>query len=197
MTTVRNKKVAAAVGIAAAAAAVIALGAGTYAAFSATQAGPTATVAAGTLQFGDFANANISVTELSPGESSSLQVLTFRNGGTETGKLTLKLKAITDVEDGCRGDEALFDDGPCVASPTSGDLSGKLRVTISDGGGNTLYDNRPVRDLLSASTSPVTVAAQSNADLRFVFTFPNGDGNDNAAQGDRADITTEARLDQA
>jgi predicted ribosomally synthesized peptide with SipW-like signal peptide len=98
----KNKKVAAGIGVAAAAAAVLALGAGTYAAFSDTETAPDATFAAGTLNLtvgAPVAAPPVVWTNLAPGSTQTVTVQ-VDNAGTVDGNLSASFTA-TGTENGC------------------------------------------------------------------------------------------------
>lgn len=125
-----NKKKAAAIGVAAIAAATLALGAGTYAAFSDTETGPEATFAAGTLDLTVGGVATTSPTSLTNVAPGSVIPLTFQvdNVGSIDGTLSLGLSLISSAENGCAEPES---QGPNAADTTcdgAGELPANLEV---------------------------------------------------------------------
>lgn len=190
----KNKKVTAGVGIVAATGAVIALGAGTFAAFSASADGPTTTVAAGVLEFGASQFEPADLGPLAPGESATTE-LTYTNGGSIAGDMTVGISEIVDIENGCNGDEP-DSDSDCNASGAEGDLSGKLDLVATDITNNTEVYSGPLTDV-DGSTAPVEVGPGESVTFELEFTFTEGGDSDNAAQGDSVQLTTEARLEQA
>lgn len=194
-TVLKNKKVVAGVGIAAAAAAVLAIGAGTFAAYSATEDGPTTTIAAGTLKFGKTLPGNINIDPLAPNESVT-KTFSYTNAGTEPGKFTLSFTGVTEKDHGCEGDEVKTDSG-CKGNG-NGDLFNKLNVMVKGGNGDVLYGNQKASNLRTETTGGnFVIEPGKTRNIEITFTFPNGDFTDNQAQGDTADIATEVQLVQA
>ncbi|GAA3246429.1 hypothetical protein GCM10017691_54510 [Pseudonocardia petroleophila] len=98
----KNKKVAAGIGVAAVAAAAIALGAGTYAAFSDTEQAPNATFAAGTLNLTVGAPTPatpVVISNLKPGDLQNFSI-EVDNTGTVDGNLTASY-TVSGTENGC------------------------------------------------------------------------------------------------
>lgn len=168
----KNKKVAAGIGVAAAAAAVLALGAGTYAAFSDTENVPETTLAAGTL---DLTVGGPSVTtsgadlrDLAPGESITV-AYTVDNAGTIDGNLFLRFTT-SGAENGCAEPETPTPDATCDGA---GELLNQLDVTVDDRalGKVVNYDNQdhPL-GALAANPAPRT--------YQVTFTVPTSAGNE-------------------
>jgi predicted ribosomally synthesized peptide with SipW-like signal peptide len=176
----KNKKVAAGIGVAAAAAAVLALGAGTYAAFSDTEAGPGGTLAAGTLTLDVTSNAEattevFSAENIAPGYTSSPRVVTIANTGTVNG--TLSATATVTENTGGDLDDQLLASGNCTGS------------TVVN------FTNLPVRGLGSGFNG-LPLPAGATTVCTFSFTFPDRPDN-NLAQGDKVEIASTFTLTQA
>ncbi|MBW0117376.1 TasA family protein [Pseudonocardia abyssalis] len=174
----KNKKLAAGIGVAAVAAAAIALGAGTYAAFTDTEAGPGGTLAAGTLNLDVTTNGSstielFSADNIAPGYVSPARTFTIKNSGTINGVLN----GSSTVTENTGGDldSQLFVSGSCTGTPT--------------------FNNVPVTALATTfSNVPLNAGASANCSL--VFSFPDA-LNNNLAQGDKVVITSTLNLTQA
>ena len=179
--------------VAAIAAAAIALGGGTYAFFSSTGTDKTTTASAGTLQLNDTWEGNFTLSNLAPGSAAQQNKVTLTNGGTLDGNLSF-LTTIANHEDGCTGDESVYD-STCTPGP-DGELSQKLFVTVKKDGVE-VYSG-PVSGLPGALATPVKVPAGQTVVYTFDYFFPDsGSATDNAAQGDSATITAKATLKQS
>lgn len=175
----KNKKVAAGIGVAAAAAAVLAVGAGTYAAFTDTEAGPGGTLAAGTLSL-DVASSPAATTEvfsagdIAPGYTSGPRTVTVRNSGTVDGTLSATAT---------------------VGENLGGDLDSQLRVSGNCTDSAVGFADQPV-SILATGFSGVSLPAGESTTCTFTFAFPHrADNND--AQGDTVSINSTFTLTQA
>lgn len=183
--------------IAAVGAAAIALGAGTFAAFSDTKAGPITNATAGTVVLTEgLSNSEaLAMANLVPGDTTAgSKTLSYTNGGSAPATLTLAL-AVADIENGCNGDE-LSVDSDCTTTTSGGDLSRLLKVTVTKkvngGDSQSVYPTGPVSGLpLSDGTS---VDPGEKVEYTFKYSFPDSGPSDNAAQGDKTTVTTTATL---
>ena len=167
----KNKKVAAGIGVAAAAAAVLALGAGTYAAFSDTEVAPDATFAAGTLNLtvgAPAATPPVLWTNLAPGSSQTVTV-SVDNVGTVDGKLKASFAA-TGTENGCAepetDDETTCDDGSELLEQAQLWYGGAQVGTLGGGpfGPFDLF-NLPATDAPATVTFEVRVPASAENEI--------------------------------
>ena len=173
----KNKKLAAGIGVAAVAAAAIALGAGTYAAFTDTEAGPGGTLAAGTLNLDVTSNPAgtlqlFSASNIAPGYDSGDLVFTLTNTGSINGTVTGN-GDVTE-NDGGNLDQQLLVSGNCPDTPTQ-------------------FVNQPVSILTTGFNAQIN--AGRSVVCTFRFTFPHrADNND--AQGDSVTITSSFEMTQ-
>jgi spore coat-associated protein N len=180
----KNKKAAAGIGVAAAAAAVLALSAGTYAAFSDTEKAD-ATFATGTLdlRLGGSADAGpIQIGPVYPGWTGSHE-FTVDNVGTVDGNLSVKLVNVTGDDNGCNDAEAA-DDG-C----TSGDLARAIQVYYGTQHLGSIAD-------LNGQASPAGVLAANAPATGYELTFEVPSDTGNEIQSDRVTATIEVTLEQ-
>jgi predicted ribosomally synthesized peptide with SipW-like signal peptide len=189
----KNKKVTVGIGIAAAAAALIALGGGTYAAFSDTETGPGGTLAAGTLdlEVGSTPTTTplFTATGIAPGYTSGDYTITYKNAGTIDGTLSLAL-GVANAENLCVEPEVGLDSS---CGPTEGELGQALVITVNGPGG--LNYTGPLNGLAGGPTPFGTVAAGQSAQYTVSYTLPVGVGNE--VQSDGVAVTTTATLNQA
>jgi spore coat-associated protein N len=179
----RNKKKATAIGIAAAAVAAIAIGGGTYAAFTSTATGPSGTLAAGTIQLDVTTTPSgavplFSATNIAPGYvSPSPMSVTVKNSGTLDGKLSAIIGVTPNTGGGLQ--KYLTVQGDCTY-PTG-------HITIPA----TLVTNIP------SAINAVPLGAGQTFSCNFTFAFPDNVTDQNDAQGDKVDFTSTFRLKQA
>lgn len=176
-----NKKATAGIGVVAAAAAVLALGAGTYAAFTDTE-NAQATFAAGTLDLtigGTGEAGQITFENLAPGQTIEHQV-SVGNAGTVNGVLSFSATFTeTDVE--CVEPEQEVDG--CGA-----DLANAITVGVAG-------HKVPLSQLQGISMGDIPLAAQSEESYTLTFTVDPLAGNEIMADSVVVDIA--ATLDQA
>ncbi len=159
----KNKKLAAGIGVAAAAAAVLAVGAGTYASFTDTEALPNTTFAAGSLNLeigGTITAEPFKYADLKPGDVRN-ETLTIDNTGTIDGKLTFTFSVSgaegscvepeTDVEKPC-------DNGSELTEALLVSVAGQKAVPLSQVGTSFGPQNLP------ATGGPITVPIQVTVD---------------------------------
>lgn len=173
----KNKKLAAGIGVAAVAAAAVALGAGTYAAFTDTEAGPGGTLAAGTLNLDVSSNPAgtlqlFSASNIAPGYDSGPLVFTLTNTGSINGTVTGN--GVVSENAGGNLDEQLLVSGSCPGTPSQ-------------------FTDRTV-DILTTGFNAQIDAGQSVV-CTFRFTFPDRPDN-NDAQGDSVTITSSFSMTQ-
>lgn len=175
----RNKKAAAGIGVAALAVAAIALGTGTYAAFQDQKVGPSGTLAAGTLTLDVTTNPAgqtplFSATNIAPGYvSPSPMSLTVKNSGSLPGKLNTSIT---------------------VTPNAGGALQNYLKVSGDCGGSP--FTGVPILSIPSVINN-VPLASNQSYTCNFTFAFPDNGGNQNDAQGDKVDFTSNFTLTQA
>ncbi|WP_219414364.1 TasA family protein [Pseudonocardia nigra] len=180
-----NKKAAAGIGVAAVAAAVVALGAGTYAAFTDTE-DTQATFAAGSLdlEVGGFGDAGtLQFADLAPGWSEE-HVVSIDNVGTIDGVLKFTVD-VTGSDNTCTEPEET--DGRCS---TNGDLAEAITVSVPGAGTYTLAQ------LDDEGLGGIPLAAEGGAQS-YTLTFAIPDTVGNEIQSDSAVVAIEAILEQA
>lgn len=159
----KNKKVAAGIGVAAAAAAVLALGAGTYAAFSDTETVPNTTFAAGSLNLvvgGSVTTAPFAYNDLKPGSVID-ESISVDNAGTLDGKLTFAIN-VSGAENTCVEPETDREPGCSAAS----ELTSALLVSVNNAPAVPLSSFPASFDAstLPAAGDPVTVPIRFTVD---------------------------------
>jgi spore coat-associated protein N len=188
---VKNRKIAAGVGVAAVAAAALALGAGTYASFSDAETGPGGTLAAGTLDLTFDSTPTttplFTASDIAPGYQSETYTLTYRNVGSLPGNLALSL-AVTNLENGCNGPESVVD-STCGAN--DGELGGALLIAVSGPGIN--Y-NGTLNNFAGGPSNVGAVPAGGTAVYSVSYSLPQSTGNE--VQSDSAVVTSSAVLSQ-
>ncbi|MGH3872149.1 MAG: TasA family protein [Pseudonocardiaceae bacterium] len=193
MSIQTKKKSTVGIAIAAVGAAAITLGAGTFAFFSSTVAGPDTTAAAGTVVLTGTNTGSFNLTGLVPGGASTTNTLSYTVGGSGT-SLSLAL-AVTSTENGCNGDELTYD-ADCASLASGGDLSGLLRVavtkSVNDGAAAPVYSGAVSG--LPAINNTSGLAVGNTVVYTFVYSFPDGGAGDNAAQGDGSSVAATATL---
>jgi len=186
----KNKKAAAGIGVVAAAAAVLALGAGTYAAFTDTEQ-TQATFASGTLDLRIGATgeaANLKFQGIYPGWSEE-RTITVANAGTVNGLLTLSA-TLTGDENGCKEPEREDATVPC--SDGAGNLAESIEVSVN--GGSPV----PLTSLAELANSVVNeeIAAGREISVKLTFLVDQEDVG-NEIQSDTLDVILNATLEQA
>ncbi|MGD9986478.1 TasA family protein [Pseudonocardia sp.] len=187
----RNKKVAAGIGVAAIACAAIAIGSGTYAAFSDTKAGPGGTLAAGTLSLsvgGSVQTPTVDLSKIKPGDTVHATV-TVQNTGSINGNLTATY-SLTGSENGCTAAETNpLNNLPACTSGSNGDLVGALELKVNGasvpnpGAGNGSVNVGPLNPSGTATTYDVEITLPQSTDSR--------------VQSDTASLTSTLTLTQA
>lgn len=182
------------IGIAALAVAALAIGLGTYAAFTDDEAGPGGTTAAGTLDLtvGStntsqlFGQANIA-----PGFSRQIGI-TLRNAGSLPGTLTSRLTAST-ADMSCTEPEQEAEGGSCAAA---GNLQDQMTVqVVSAPGVSTPQSAVPWKTFVANGLPPAgTLAAGGDATYQLLFALPAS--ADNKVQGDSVTLTSAFTLAQ-
>jgi spore coat-associated protein N len=185
-----NKKAAAGIGVVAAAAAVLALGAGTYAAFTDTEQ-TDATFAAGTLDLtigtsGEAANLNF--TGIYPGWEQQ-RTITIGNSGTIAGVLSLTATTVGD-ENGCQEPEQ--EQGVQDGCREGGNLADAIEVSVNGGGAV------PLAALAQTANgvNDVTIGAGASVSVTLTFSVDEIEVG-NEIQSDELDVTLVGTLDQA
>jgi spore coat-associated protein N len=190
----RNKKKATAIGIAAAAIAAIAIGGGTYAAFSDTETGPTGTLAAGTINLtvgGSITPASLDLSKLKPGDSFDATI-TVKNDGNLTGTLFGDY-SLTGSEGGCTAAEINPANYPNSVAPTCdangpGNLISALVVTV---GGQAVS---PLAPGSAAGVQQFDLAPGASQSYAIHVSLPASTGNE--VQSDTASLTSKLTLKQ-
>lgn len=150
------------------------------------------TAAAGTLTLGQAVSGSFNLSGFVPGVVTQQNSLTLTTGGSVSGNATFAT-TVVDTEDGCNGDEALVDDCPA----NTGDLSGKLQVTVTRSGfaPGQVYTGSVAGLVGSTNLNVANVPAGTGVTYTFVYNLPDSNTNvDNAVQGDSAVVTTTATL---
>ncbi|QJY46354.1 TasA family protein [Pseudonocardia broussonetiae] len=178
----KNKKLAAGIGVAAVAAAAVALGAGTYAAFTDTAEGPGGTLAAGTLSLDVTTNPSgtttlFSASNIAPGYTSGPRTFIVENTGSIDGVLS------------------------GTFTVTGGQqLAEQIQVTGSCDRGIGAFPALPLSQLPAASAgfSGIDVGDQESLTCTFNFEFRNLDAAvNNTAQGQSVVVGSSFTLNQA
>ena len=176
----KNKKVAAGIGVAAAAAAVLALGAGTYAAFTDTESGPGGTFAAGTLDLvvtsAPTTTPIFNATDITPGYASAPYTLSYRNAGSIPGNLSLSL-GVTNAENDCTEPEGLVDN---TCTGTAGELGGALLITVTGPG---ITYSGSIDGLAGGPTPVGALAPGATAQYQVSYSLPQDTGNQVQSDG--------------
>jgi predicted ribosomally synthesized peptide with SipW-like signal peptide len=170
------------IGVAVAAAAAVAIGGGTYAAFTDSRTGPSGTLSSGTLTLDVRTNPSntatlLDATNIVPGQTLPPKVLIVENKGSIDGTLTItgtldthggQLQDQLTVAYNCTGDDPAH--GPYVASGVA--LAGLFPIT------------------------GIPMSAGERVTCNFRFTLPErADNND--VQGDRVTVASTFTLTQA
>jgi spore coat-associated protein N len=187
MTHQLKRRSAAATGIAAVAA--IALGSGTYAAFTATQAGPGGTLTAGTLtlDMGGFDTTEVFDSDIVPGQVVH-RTVTATNTGSIAGSLSEQF-TVTGKENGCTTSETAA--GGCSARDGNLQEPDQLQVSL-DG-----VHYEPVSRMAQPGwLPPIPLAAHASVTQQFYFKLPDNNHN-NRVQSDKLRIQSIATLNQA
>lgn len=189
MTTLSPTRRAIGGGVAALAVAALALGGGTYATFSSTHAGPSGTLAAGTLtvDVGGFATTDLFNATISPGQVVQRPV-TITNTGGISGRLTEQYVMIGN-ENGCNPGETAA--GGCSAG--GGNLQESDQLQVSRDG--TTYT--PVNAMTAPNwMPPATLAPGGSVTQQFWFKLPDNAHN-NRVQSDLLRIQSIVTLTQS
>ncbi|WP_433504366.1 TasA family protein [Pseudonocardia halophobica] len=179
----KNKKAAIGIGVAALAVAGLALGTGTYAAFTDTKAGPGGTLAAGTLALNVSTSPTAAATlfnesNLYPGKPIEEKTVTVQNSGTINGKLT----------------------GSLTVDTHDGQLQDQMTVQVKCGGGSysspiTVAAATAAAQNFINSGTPIALNAGQSETCSFKFALPHNATND--VQGDSITISSNLTLTQA
>jgi spore coat-associated protein N len=195
MSILQNTRFRIGAGVAAVVLAVAAISAGTYAAFTDTEAGPGGTIASGTLDLEVGAAPGtvslFSASNIKPGFS---QDVTFRvtNSGSVPGTLSSTL-LMTGADVTCTEPEREAEGGSCAAV---GDLQEQMTVAVVAGPGGPVAA-APVGLFVSTGLpSPGTLAAGATETYTLRFALPDLTTN-NRVQGDSVTITSTFNLVQA
>lgn len=157
------------------------LGAGTFAAFSDTETSSDNTFTAGTLDLkvnGGDVDVNLSIGNLKPGDSGTLQTLKLNNSGTLPGNLTAKV-TIAGVADTCDSEPEETDDSDCSSADADGDLIDELTLKID---GQTVTNGQTI-------TLATPLAANGEIDVAFEYAVNNTAGNEIQGDGVTLDVT--------
>lgn len=182
MQIIKNKKLAAGIGVAALAVAALALGTGTYAAFQDTATGPAGTLAAGTLKLNVTTDPSGAVPlfkaeKIAPGYKSPKPMnVTVANSGTIDGVLTADLVATPNTGGGLQ--KYLTVEGSCT-SPAGTQTFGATPVTAIP----QVIKNIPLK-------------GGEKVSCNFTFAFPDNGQDQNDAQGDKVDFSSKFTLTQ-
>ena len=178
---VRNKRVAAGIGVAALAAATVALGSGTYAAFTDSETGPGGTLAAGTLSL-DLATdpentaTILNESDIYPGKVLPPKTVTIHNGGSLDGLLS-----VSGTADGHGGQ---LQDQLTVSYSCVSNKAAHPPVTVAD---------RPLATAFPAAAIPLNSGETVNCNFRFAL--PHRSDN-NLVQGDSVTVASSFTLTQ-
>ena len=193
----RKKKGVIAVGIAAAAAALVAIGAGTFAAFSDTEDATVGDIKAGTLDLtvgGTTAGVLFDEQNLVPGYTDTKEI-TFHNVGSLPGIMDVEYQ-VTGLDNTCTEPEDVA--GGCSSS--EGDLADAVQMVITDPDhlDPPLFDGTLAGLEASQNTEgPVgTLEPDQELSLTITFTVPL-ETTGNEIQSDSILVTSVATLDQA
>lgn len=176
------------IGVAAVAVAVLAIGLGTYAAFTDTETGPGGSATGGTLDLTVGSNADtvlFNQSNIAPGFGTTVDVV-VRNVGSVAGTVSGHLTA-TGRDVSCTEPEAeaeALGGGVCSAG---GNLQEQMTVQVLAGPGAT--GPGPVLPLSTFVSSPLpsgTLGANAEGTYKLAFALPAG--ADNRVQGDRITI---------
>lgn len=189
MTTLSPIRRAVGGGVAAIAVAALALGGGTYATFSSAHAGPSGTLAAGTLTLdvGGFATTNLFDAAIAPGQVVQRSV-TITNAGSVSGRLTEQYLMVGS-ENGCTPSETAA--GGCSAR--DGNLQEPDQLQVSrDGSTYVPVSAMTARDWMPA----VTLGPGGSVEQHFWFKLPDNAHN-NRVQSDLLRIQSVVTLNQS
>jgi spore coat-associated protein N len=198
MGVLQNKKVRTGVGIVAVVLAAAAIGAGTYAAFVDSEAGPGGTVAAGTLDLTVGSTGTVELfaaQNIQPGFTQDATI-SLRNAGSLPGGVTSTLTVVgADVT--CTEpevEEEKLTGGGCAPG---GNLQNQMTVSVLRGPGITT-PTAPVGVAQFALPPAGTLAAGASTDYVLQFVLPNLTGTlNNAVQGDRITVSSNFVLTQS
>jgi spore coat-associated protein N len=185
-----------AIGIAAVAVAVLAIGLGTYAAFTDTEDGPSGNAASGTLDLTVGSNASTTLfnqDNIAPGFTTTVDV-TVRNVGTVPGTVTGNL-TVTGADVTCTEPEAEAEGvaaGKCAAG---GNLQDQMTVQVLSGPGVTTPAAAvPLKTFVNSPLPAGTLGGNSDGVYKLQFVLPAA--ADNKVQGDRISIGSTFTLNQ-
>ncbi|GAA2893559.1 hypothetical protein GCM10010472_60170 [Pseudonocardia halophobica] len=192
----RKRKAGLIVGLVALVVAAAAIGAGTYAAFSDTETGPSGTIGAGTLdlEVGSApANATLfSASNIAPGYVSPTPVtITVRNAGTIAGTLSNSL-TVNGGDGSCPEPESELTGG----CKSTGDLQDYLMVEVTGSPSGATVGKTKLADFVSGKKLPTggTLEGGKSATYTLVFSLPADTGN--IVQGDTVTLNSTFNLDQ-
>lgn len=199
MAILQNKRTRFGIGIAAVVIAAGAVGLGSYAAFSDTEAGPGGTVTAGTLDLvaggGPGTVTLFAAQNIQPGFRQRATFVLTNNGslpGTLTSNLTVTGRDVT-----CTEPEAEAEGVAAGACAPGGDLQNQMTVSVVSGPGS---PTAPITVGQFATTGlPLTgtVAPGASVTYELQFDLPNlADATNNRVQGDSITLSSSFVLTQ-
>jgi predicted ribosomally synthesized peptide with SipW-like signal peptide len=189
----RRKKGVIAVGIAAGAAALVAIGAGTYAAFTDVENTQAGTIEAGTLDLtvgGSGSGVLLAAENIKPGDTGN-NSLTFHNGGTVPGTLAITYQAVGD-ENGCNEPETAANG----CHEPNGDLLNTLNVTVTSSNGGS--ETGTLGEFAAAPGELADLGTvQGGGDVTVTVAYEVPDTAGNEIQSDGITLSASATLTQA
>jgi spore coat-associated protein N len=199
MSILQSTRARVTIGIVAVVLAVAAIGAGTYAAFSDTEAGPDGTVAAGTLDLVVGAAPGtvslFSAANIKPGFS---QDVTFQvsNTGSLPGSLSSQL-TLSGTDGTCTEPEYVAEGVAAGACAPNGNLQEQMTVAVVSGPGGPVAAAPVNQFVTNGLPSAGTLAAGANQAYTLRFALPDLAGTvNNKVQGDTITISSTFNLIQ-
>jgi predicted ribosomally synthesized peptide with SipW-like signal peptide len=200
MTILQNTRFRLAVGIAAVVLAVAAIGAGTYAAFSDTEAGPDGTIAAGTLDLVVGATPGtvnlFAASNIKPGFTQDV-TFTVSNTGSLPGTLTSSLM-MTGTDGTCTEPEYVAEGVLANGCAPAGNLQEQMTVAVVAGPGGATAPAIPLSQFMTSGLPlPGQLAAGATTTYTLRFALPDlPNTTNNRVQGDTIAITSTFNLVQ-
>jgi spore coat-associated protein N len=199
MTILQNTRFRLAVGIAAVVLAVAAIGAGTYAAFSDTEAGPDGTIAAGTLDLVVGATPGtvnlFAASNIKPGFTQDV-TFTVSNTGSLPGTLSSSLM-MTGTDGTCTEPEYVAEGVAANGCAAAGNLQEQMTVAVVAGPGGAAAAVPLSQFMTSGLPLPGQLAAGGTATYTLRFALPDlPNTTNNRVQGDTIAITSTFNLVQ-
>ncbi|MEJ8280733.1 TasA family protein [Pseudonocardia spirodelae] len=190
-----NTRTKAGIGIAAAVVAVVAIGLGTYAAFTDSAGGPSGTAAAGTLDLTLDNNASkvlFNQNNLAPGFSTEVDV-SVRNVGSIDGTLSSAF-TVSGADGQCTDPERALEALTGGGCAPGGNLQDQMTVQVLDGPGVTAGNAVPLKTFVATGLPTTTLAAGASGTYKLLVALPAA--ADNRVQGDAITLGSTFTLNQ-